>query len=134
MIFLSFCDVIICLEFNLDIISHKLEWSPEHHLRKETNSIVKRNLLTSLQLFWLLVRKEYRSMQGKTSQSRIEKRKTQSTNSIESGNEPRLHWQKARVLTTTLLLQIHPIRRLSNDKSCSCYYSMYCFTLYYFTL
>jgi len=46
--FLSFCDIIICLEFNRaqDIISEN----------KQT--VVKRNLLTSLQLFWLLARRD----------------------------------------------------------------------------
>jgi len=90
MMFLSLSDIILCLEFNLDVISDKLEWSPVHYLRKGS-TVVKRNLLTSLQLFCLLVRRGYRSVQGKTSQSRIEKQKTQSTNRIESGNEPRLH-------------------------------------------
>ena len=32
--FLSFIDIIIRLEFNLDVIADKLEWGPVPHLRK----------------------------------------------------------------------------------------------------
>ena len=120
---------------NAILTSSPISWNRAQHIISENKqTVVKRNLLTALQLFWLLARREYRSVQGKTFQSRIEKQKTQSTNSIESGNEPRLHWRRASVLTTGLLLQIHPIRRLSNDKNCSWDYWMYCFTLCYFTL
>ena len=59
--------------------------------QKQKQTGVKRNMLTLLRLFWLLVRREFRCVQGKTSQSRIEKQQTQPKDNIESGNEPRSH-------------------------------------------